>query len=106
MPSWESAWCVENMLPLPIQFVLFMLVGWVSRYQQQMIEYLMTENAAFRDQLGGKRIRFTDAQCRRFARAAPAFCVNPRCMMPRKNVPVVITTAPAPKYNAPPDAVQ
>ena len=58
------------MLPLPIQFLLFMLAGWVSRHQQQMIEYLMAENTAFREQLGGKRIRFTDAQRRRLARAA------------------------------------
>ena len=58
------------MLPLPIQVLLFMLAGWVSRHQQQMIEYLMAENAALREQLGGKRIRFTDAQRRRLARAA------------------------------------
>lgn len=49
------------MLPLPIQFLLFMLAGWLSRHQQQMVEHLAAENASLRKQLGGKRIRFTDA---------------------------------------------
>jgi len=58
------------MLPLPIQFLLFILASWVSRHQQQAIEYLKAENAALREQLGGKRPNFTDAQRRRLARAA------------------------------------
>ena len=61
---------VALMVPLPIQFLLFLLAGWVSRHQQQKIEYLMAENTAFREQLGGRRIRFTDAERRRLARAA------------------------------------
>jgi len=58
------------MVPLPIQFLLFMLIGWVSRQQQDVIEYLQAENKALREQLGGKRLRFTDAQRRRLARKA------------------------------------
>lgn len=58
------------MLPLPIQFLLFLLAGWVNRHQQQAIDYLKAENVALREQLGGKRPRFTDAQRRRLARAA------------------------------------
>src|SRR6266446_2228225 len=58
------------MLPLPIQFLQFILVGWVSRQQQDFIEYLKAENRALREQLGGKRLRFTDAQRRRLARKA------------------------------------
>ena len=57
-------------MPLPIQFLLFILVGWVSRQQQDVIEYLKAENRALREQLGGKRLRFTDAQRRRLARKA------------------------------------
>ena len=57
-------------MPLPIQFLLLMLVGWVSRQQQDVIAYLKAENEALREQLGGKRLRFTDAQRRRLARAA------------------------------------
>jgi hypothetical protein len=57
-------------MPLPIQFLLFVLVGWVSRQQQDVIEYLKAENRALREQLGGKRLRFTGAQRRRLARRA------------------------------------
>jgi len=61
---------VRIMMPLPIQFLLLMLVGWVSRQQQDVIEYLKAENEALRERLGGRRLRFTDAQRRRLARAA------------------------------------
>jgi len=46
--------------------------GWVNRYQQDVIEYLQEENRALRDQLGGKRLRFTDQQRRRLAVKAKA----------------------------------
>jgi putative transposase len=54
-------------MPLPIQFLLFLLIGWVSRQQEDVIEYLKAENRALLEQLGGKRLRFTDAQRRRLA---------------------------------------
>jgi hypothetical protein len=57
-------------MPLPIQFLLFLLIGWVSRQQEQVIEYLKAENRALLEQLGGRRLCFTDAQRRRFARKA------------------------------------
>src|SRR6266850_7392599 len=55
---------------LPIHFLLFLLIGWVSRQQQEAIDYLKAENRALREKLGGKRLRFTDAQRRRLARKA------------------------------------
>jgi hypothetical protein len=55
------------LMPLPIQFLLFMLIGWVSRQQAEVIEYLKAENRALREKLGGKRLRFTHAQRRRLA---------------------------------------
>lgn len=58
------------MVPLPIQFLLFLLVGWVSRQQLEVIEYLRAENLALREQLGRRRLRLTDAQRRRLARKA------------------------------------
>lgn len=58
------------MTPLPLQFLLLLIVGWVSRHQQERIEYLEEENRVLREQLGGKRLRFTDAQRRRLARRA------------------------------------
>ena len=44
-------------MPLPIQFLLFRLIGWVSRQQAEVIEYLKAENGALREKLGGRRIR-------------------------------------------------
>ena len=57
-------------MPLPIQFLLYLLIGWVTRQQSEVIEYLKAENLALREKLGGKRLRFTDAQRRRLARKA------------------------------------
>jgi hypothetical protein len=60
------------MMPLPIQFLLFILVGWVHRQQQDVIEYLRAENRVLLEQLEGKRLRITDAQrCRLARRAKP-----------------------------------
>src|SRR5258705_13943124 len=42
----------------------------VQRQQLDVIEYLKAENKALREQLGGRRLRFTDAQRRRLARKA------------------------------------
>jgi len=53
-----------------MQFLLYMLIGWVSRQQAEVIEYLKAENLALRKKLGGKRLRFTDAERRRLARKA------------------------------------
>jgi len=52
---------------LPLQFLMLVFAGWVNRHQQDVIEYLQEENRALRDQLGGKRLRFTDLQRRRLA---------------------------------------
>jgi hypothetical protein len=35
-------------MPLPIQFLVFLLIGWVSRQQEEVIEYLKAENLALR----------------------------------------------------------
>ena len=50
---------------LPLQFLMLIFAGWVNRHQQDVIEYLQEENRALREQLGGKRLRFTDRQRRR-----------------------------------------
>ena len=57
-------------MPLPVQFLLYLLIGWVTRQQADVIEYLKAENLALRQKLGGKRLRFTDAERRRLARKA------------------------------------
>jgi transposase InsO family protein len=45
-----------------------MVAGWLQREQGAVTEYLKEENKVLREQLGGKRMRFTDAQRRRLAR--------------------------------------
>ena len=58
---------MESMNALPLQFLMLIFAGWVNRHQQDVIEYLQEENRAMREQLGGRRLRFTDQQRRRLA---------------------------------------
>ncbi len=54
-------------MPLPVQFLVALLSIWMNRRQQLAIEYLQEENRVLREQLAGKRFRFTDEQRRRLA---------------------------------------
>jgi transposase InsO family protein len=58
------------MTPLPLQYFVVLLAGWLCRHQQEAIEYLQEENRVLREQLGSKRVRFSDAQRRQLARKA------------------------------------
>ena len=49
------------------QLVVVALAGWMNQQQQDAVAYLREENRVLREQLGGKRIRFTDDQRRRLA---------------------------------------
>ena len=60
------------MSTLQLQFLMVIFAGWVNRSQQDVIEYLREENRALREQLGGKRLLFTEAQRRRLASKAKA----------------------------------
>ena len=51
----------------PWQLLLVILAGWVNRQQQEVIEYLRTENQVLQEKLGRKRILLTDDQRRRLA---------------------------------------
>ncbi len=51
----------------PLQLLLAAFAGWVNRHQVDVIEYLVEENRVLKEQLGGKRLRLTDAQRRRLA---------------------------------------
>jgi putative transposase len=37
------------------------IAGWVNRNQQEVINYLQAENRFLREQLGQRRLRFSDA---------------------------------------------
>ena len=51
----------------PLQFLLLVFAGWVNRRQLEIVEFLQEENRVLREQLGGRRLRFTNAQRRRLA---------------------------------------
>ena len=49
----------------PFTFLIVSIAGWMNQRQQQVIEYLMEENRVLREQIGNRRMRFTDNQrCR------------------------------------------
>jgi len=56
----------------PLKFLLMLLAGWVHRRQLEAIEYLTEENRMLKERLGGRHLRFTDAERRRLARRAHA----------------------------------
>ncbi len=56
----------------PLQLLLVIFAGWVNHRQLDVIEYLQEENRVLKKRLGGRRIRFTDAERRRLARKAQA----------------------------------
>src|SRR5436190_23805496 len=51
----------------PFSFVVIAIAGWMNRHQQHLIEYLMEENRVLREQIGSRRLRFSDDQRRRLA---------------------------------------
>src|SRR5918995_5234327 len=54
----------------PLQFVVIAVAGWMNQKQQHAIDYLREENRVLREQLGARRLRFTDDQRRRLAAKA------------------------------------
>jgi putative transposase len=56
-----------NFVVQPWQLLLTILAGWVNQQQQQVIEYLRTENQVLKEMQGKKRILLNDDQRRRLA---------------------------------------
>jgi putative transposase len=54
----------------PFRFVVIAVAGWMNQKQQHAIDYLREENRILREQLGTRRLRFTDDQRRRLATKA------------------------------------
>jgi transposase InsO family protein len=54
----------------PFRFLAAVLAGWTNQRQQDALEYLREENRVLREQLGNRRIRFTDEQRVRLAERA------------------------------------
>ena len=51
----------------PLSFMMTSIAGWLNQHQQHAIDYLMEENRVLREQIGTRRLRFTDDQLRRLA---------------------------------------
>ena len=51
----------------PFHLLVIALAGWLNRHQQDVIDYLIEENRVLKEQLEGKRLRFTDEQRIRLA---------------------------------------
>jgi putative transposase len=56
-----------NFVLQPWQLLLAILAGWSNRQQQEVIEYLRTENQILKEKLGKRRIILSDDQRRRLA---------------------------------------
>src|SRR5262249_22847149 len=54
----------------PLQFALIALAGWFNQQQRDVIDYLLEENRVLHEQIGARRLRFTDDQRRRLAAKA------------------------------------
>ena len=54
----------------PFRFVLISIAGWMNPRQLLAIDYLREENRVLREQLGGRRLRFSNDQRRRLAATA------------------------------------
>src|SRR5215468_5782958 len=54
----------------PFSFLVISIAGWLNQRQQQVIEYLVEENRVLREQIGKRRLRFTDNQRYRLAAKA------------------------------------
>ena len=54
----------------PLQFLLVALAGWFNQQQRDVIDYLQEENRVLREQIGARRLWFTDDQRRRLAAKA------------------------------------
>ena len=54
----------------PWTFTVVAVAGWMNRQQQQVIEYLRTENQILREKLGTERIFLNESQRVRLATAA------------------------------------
>jgi hypothetical protein len=51
----------------PLSFIIRSVAGWLNQYQQHAIDCLIEENRVLREQIGDRRLRFTDDQRRRLA---------------------------------------
>ena len=61
---------------LPWQLLVLIVSAWMTKAQQELIDYVLTENQALKEKLGGKRIVLNDDQRRRLAVRARGWAVR------------------------------
>ena len=66
-PTFPKHATIGTMTTAPLQFLFPLFAGWVNRRQLAMIDDLKEENRVLLEQLGTRRLRFTDDQRRRLA---------------------------------------
>ena len=54
----------------PFSFLVTSITGWMNQHQHHVINYLIEENRVLREQIGNRRLRFSDSQRRRLAAKA------------------------------------
>src|SRR5437899_557851 len=54
----------------PFSLLVVSIAGWMNQHQQHLIDYLIEENRVLREQVSGRRLRFSDDQRRRLAAKA------------------------------------
>ena len=54
----------------PFSFLVTSIAGWMNEHQHHVIDYLMEENRQLREQIGNRRLRFSDDQRRKLAAKA------------------------------------
>jgi len=57
----------SNLWPATVRAIAASLIAWIQREQEAVVSYQAEEIRSLRELLGGKRLRFTDAQRRRLA---------------------------------------
>jgi putative transposase len=54
----------------PFSFLITCIAGWMNQHQHHVIDYLIEENRVLREQIGNRRLRFTNDERRRLAAKA------------------------------------
>ena len=67
--------------------ILMRLAGWIHLEQEAIVAYQKEEIRALREMLGGKRLRFADAQRRRLAMKARPRSVPKLDLLPSSTIP-------------------
>jgi hypothetical protein len=67
-----------------VRFLVLWMAGWIHSRELEVIDFLREENRVLREQLGGRRLRFTACRGRRFfartwARSPPRTSFRSKC---------------------------